>query len=404
MAKTEPRPRARGSRKDRPAADGVAPAQLPQAELARAGAALAAAAAAVSAVAAPPAEPLPAAEMARSASAASPTDDAAALGDDAAGGKSGKAKGGKDGNKKGAASKGDAGSGTADALGRALASFSLEAPALDPLIARAAYRSGAYPYPDRPKRKTYEHELTALQIELLKVQKWVRDTGERVAIVFEGRDAAGKGGTIHRVTQHLNPRSVRVVALAKPTEAEAGQWYFQRYVAHMPSRGEIVIFDRSWYNRAVVEPVMGFCTPLQTAHFLEQTPVFESMLAEDGIRLFKFWLDIGREMQLKRLFDRQKDPLKRWKLSPVDLAAPARWDAISRARDTMIEATHRPQAPWTAVLANDKMRTRLGTIRHLLAHLPYEGRDDRVIGVPDPAIVLDGAAYLAREAGGKAGA
>ncbi|WP_425514876.1 polyphosphate kinase 2 [Ancylobacter lacus] len=289
-------------------------------------------------------------------------------------------------------------------MGRALAAFSLEAPALDPLIARAAYRSGGYPYPDRPKRKAYERELTTLQIELLKVQKWVRDTGERVAIVFEGRDAAGKGGTIHRLTQHLNPRSVRVVALAKPTEAEAGQWYFQRYVAHMPSRGEIVIFDRSWYNRAVVEPVMGFCTPLQTAHFLEQTPVFETMLVEDGIRLFKFWLDIGREMQLKRLFDRQKDPLKRWKLSPVDLAAPARWDAISRARDTMIAATHRPQAPWTAVLGNDKMRTRLGTIRHLLAHLPYEGRDDRAIGVPDPAIVLDGAAYLAREASGAAGA
>lgn len=299
--------------------------------------------------------------------------------------------------KKRRAGKQDAAASQQAALAKALASFSLEAPALDPLIDRLAYRSGGYPYDDRPKRKTYEKQLLALQIELLKLQSWVRSTGQRVALVFEGRDAAGKGGTIHRLTQHLNPRSVRIVALAKPTELEAGQWYFQRYVAHMPSRGEIAIFDRSWYNRAVVEPVMGFCTPAETAHFLEQVPTFERMLADDGIRLFKIWLDIGREMQLKRLHARQQDPLKRWKLSPVDLAAPARWDAISRARDAMIEASEEP-VPWTAVLANDKMRTRLGVIRHILAQLPYDGRDDTVIGVPDPAIVLDGRDFLARTA------
>lgn len=281
-------------------------------------------------------------------------------------------------------------------LAMALSSFSLDAPELAPVIAKRAYGSGDYPYADRPKRKVYEKDLHALQIELLKLQNWVTKTGERVVLIFEGRDAAGKGGSIHRLIQHLNPRYVRVVALSKPTEAEAGQWYFQRYVAHLPRAGEIAIFDRSWYNRAVVEPVMGFCTPQQTAHFLEQVPVFEKMLVDDGIRLFKFWLDIGREMQLKRLFDRRKDPLKHWKLSPVDLAAPSRWEAISSARDVMFATTHTPIAPWTVMLSNDKMRARLGIIRQLLAQLPYEGRDDRVTGTPDPAIVFDGPGFFAR--------
>jgi len=281
-------------------------------------------------------------------------------------------------------------------LAKALAEFSLDATELAPAIKERAYRSGNYPYPDRPKRKVYDKDLYNLQIELLKVQAWAQATGERIAIVFEGRDAAGKGGTIHRFIQHLNPRSVRVVALTKPTEAEAAQWYFQRYVAHLPQKGEIAIFDRSWYNRGVVEPVMGFCTPAESAHFLEQVPVFEKMLADDGIRLFKIWLDIGREMQLKRLFDRRKDPLKHWKLSPVDLGAPARWDAISAARNVMIQASDTPQGPWTVVLSNDKMRARLGVIRQILAQLPYDGRDDKVIGVPDPAIVLDGRTFLDR--------
>jgi polyphosphate kinase 2 len=313
--------------------------------------------------------------------------------------------------RKGKAAKGDVASGKAAkvtaaaaqepgdreaALSAAVAAFSVEAPELPPVIAAHAYGSGGYPYSDRPKRKTYEKDLRALQIELLKLQEWVKAQHERVVIVFEGRDAAGKGGTIHRLTQHLNPRFVHVVALDKPTEVEAGQWYFQRYIAHLPRRGEIAIFDRSWYNRAVVEPVMGFCTPAESAHFLTQVPVFEKMLADDGIRLFKIWLDIGREMQLQRLHERHQDPLKRWKLSPVDLAAPARWDAIAAARDTMIAASQAP-VPWSVVLANDKMRARLGVIRQILAQIPYEGRDDRVIGTPDPAIVLDGRAYLGRQ-------
>lgn len=282
-------------------------------------------------------------------------------------------------------------------LAAAVAGFSVETAELPPLIVERAYGSGNYPYTDRPKRKTYEAELHALQIELLKLQEWVKAQRERIVIVFEGRDAAGKGGTIHRLTQHLNPRFVHVVALDKPTEAEAGQWYFQRYIAHLPRRGDIAIFDRSWYNRAVVEPVMGFCTPQETAHFLEQVPTFEKMLVDDGIRLFKIWLDIGREMQLLRLHERHQDPLKRWKLSPVDLAAPARWDAISAARDAMIAASHSP-VPWAVVLGNDKMRARLGVIRQILAQIPYEGRDDGVVGIPDPAIVLDGRAFLARSA------
>lgn len=280
-------------------------------------------------------------------------------------------------------------------LSAAIAAFSVEAPELSPAIAARAYGSGFYPYSDRPKRKTYQKQLRDLQIELLKLQEWVKAQHERVAIVFEGRDAAGKGGTIHRLVQHLNPRFVRVVALDKPTDAEAGQWYFQRYIAHLPLRGEMAIFDRSWYNRAVIEPVMGFCTPAQTAHFLTQVPTFEKMLVDDGIRLFKIWLDIGREMQLMRLHERHKDPLKRWKLSPVDLAAPARWEPISAARDAMIEASQSP-VPWSVVLANDKMRARLGVIRQILAQIPYESRDDGIVGVPDPAIVLDGRTYLGR--------
>lgn len=281
-------------------------------------------------------------------------------------------------------------------LAAAIADFKVDASELSPLIEAQAYGSGGYPYADRPKRKSYEKELHALQIELLKLQEWVKATRERVVLVFEGRDAAGKGGTIQRLVQHLNPRFVRIVALDKPSSVEAAQWYFQRYVAHLPRGGEMAIFDRSWYNRAVVEPVMGFCTPQQTAHFLEQVPVFEKMLVDDGIRLFKFWLDIGREMQLQRLFDRRKDPLKHWKLSPVDLAAPSRWEAISAARDVMFASTHTPIAPWTVILSNDKMRARLGIIRQILRQLPYEGRDDRVIGLPDSSIVFDGPGFLAR--------
>ncbi len=238
--------------------------------------------------------------------------------------------------------------------------------------------------------------MRRLQIELLKVQNWARDKGERIAIVFEGRDASGKGGTIHRFTQHLNPRAARLVALPKPTDVERGQWYFQRYVAQLPTKGEIVIFDRSWYNRAVIEPVMGFCTPEQTEQFLGVVPEFERMLVEDGIRLVKFWLHIGREMQIKRFHGRATDPLKRWKLGLVDYAAIDKWDAYTDAIDAMLKATHRPHAPWTVVCANDKMRTRLETMRHFLRTIPYPARSEKALERIDRKIVLNGAKFLAR--------
>jgi polyphosphate kinase 2 len=274
--------------------------------------------------------------------------------------------------------------------------FSLEDKELPSEIEERAFTSGGYPYDKHLKRKKYEKELRRLQIELLKVQNWAREKGERIAIVFEGRDASGKGGTIHRFTQHLNPRATRLVALPKPTDVERGQWYFQRYVAQLPTKGEIVLFDRSWYNRAVVEPVMGFCTPDQTEQFLGVVPEFERMLVEDGIRLVKFWLHIGREMQLKRFHARAHDPLKRWKIGPVDHAAIDKWDAYSEACDAMIEATHRPHAPWTVVLANDKMRTRLETMRHFLRTIPYPARSEKALERIDRKIVLDGAKFLAR--------
>ena len=277
-----------------------------------------------------------------------------------------------------------------------LPKFSLQDKELPPEIEERAFTSGGYPYDKRLKRKKYEKELRRLQIELLKVQNWARDKGERIAIVFEGRDASGKGGTIHRFTQHLNPRAARLVALPKPTDVERGQWYFQRYVAQMPTKGEIVIFDRSWYNRAVVEPVMGFCTPAQTEQFLGVAPEFERMLVEDGIRLVKFWLHIGREMQLKRFHSRAHDPLKRWKLGPVDYGAIDKWDAYTDAIDAMLKATHRPHAPWTVVCANDKMRTRIETMRHFLRTIPYPARSEKALERIDRKIVLDGAKFLAR--------
>jgi len=277
-----------------------------------------------------------------------------------------------------------------------LPKFSLEDKELPPEIEERALTSSGYPYDKRLKRKKYEKELRRLQIELLKVQNWAREKGERIAIVFEGRDAAGKGGAIHRFTQHLNPRAARVVALPKPTDVERGQWYFQRYVAQMPTKGEIVLFDRSWYNRAVVEPVMGFCTPDQTEQFLGVAPEFERMLVEDGIRLVKFWLHIGREMQFKRFHNRAHDPLKRWKIGPVDYAAIDKWDAYTDAIETMLKATHRPHAPWTVVCANDKMRTRLETIRYFLRTIPYPARSEKALQRIDRKIVVDAVKFLAR--------
>ena len=265
--------------------------------------------------------------------------------------------------------------------------FDIDIPELPDWIADNAFKSGGYPYDKRLARKTYERELLALQIELAKVQDWVAKTGERIVIVWEGRDTAGKGGTIKRFNQHLNPRMVRVVALPKPTERERGEWYFQRYVDHLPTSGEIALYDRSWYNRAGVEPVLGFCTPEQTAEFLEEAPKFEAMLVRSGIKLFKFWLTIGREEQLRRLHARRHDPLKHWKLSAIDLLAIEKWDDYTRARRTMFETTDSAIAPWVVVKTNDTRRGRLNCIRHVLSALDYLQKDEDVVGEVDPAIV-----------------
>lgn len=261
-------------------------------------------------------------------------------------------------------------------------------------ISDAALSSGGYPYDDKLDKDEYEDALKALQIELVKVQYWLQATGKRVIALYEGRDAAGKGGTIFVTRAYLNPRSARVVALAKPSETEQGQWYYQRYVAQFPTAGEFVLFDRSWYNRACVEPVMGFCTPAQYEKFLEETPSFEKMVISDRIIFFKFWLDIGREMQIKRFHDRRHDPLKTWKLSPMDIAALSKWDDYTEKRDRMLEETHRAWAPWTVVRANDKRRARLNAIRHVLDRLDYDGKDKKAIGEIDGKIIGSGPKFL----------
>lgn len=241
--------------------------------------------------------------------------------------------------------------------------------------------------PPMMKRKEYEKEKRLLQVELLKMQRWVRDTGQKVVVLFEGRDAAGKGGTIKRFMENLNPRGARVVALSKPTEWEEGQWYFQRYVQHLPSRGEIVFFDRSWYNRAGVERVMGFCTDEEYREFLRTVPQFESMLLRSGTSLVKFWFSVSRREQAKRFEDRAKDPLKQWKLSPVDLASADKWDAYSEARNEMFSHTDTNEVPWTIVRSDDKKRARLNAMRHLLSLLDYEHKDGKIGCVPDARIV-----------------
>ncbi len=265
-------------------------------------------------------------------------------------------------------------------------SLDLDDPVVPAVIEDAAFASGGYPYADRMPRKAYDGELRLLQIELLKLQSWAQETGERIVIVFEGRDAAGKGGNIKRFMQHLNPRHARVVALTKPTEAERGQWYFQRYVAHLPTAGDMALFDRSWYNRAGVEPVMGFCTPEQSEKFLEEVPEFESALVRDGISLFKFWLTVGRAMQWRRFHARKHDPLKSWKLSSIDYASIPKWDDYTAARDAMFKRSHTDAAPWTVIRANDKRRARLSTIRTVLTALDYAGKDANVVGNPDSKI------------------
>lgn len=249
------------------------------------------------------------------------------------------------------------------------------------------WRSGVYPYKNRLNRKTYEKEKFALQVELLKLQAWVKETGQRVVILFEGRDAAGKGGTIKRFMEHINPRGARVVALEKPNERELGQWYFQRYVEHLPTRGEMVLFDRSWYNRAGVERVMGFCTPQQYDRFMEECPEFERNLVRNGIYVIKFWFSVSRDEQKRRFKERKIHPLKRWKLSPIDVASLSKWDDYTQAKEMMFLNTDTVECPWIVVKSDDKKRARLNAMRYVLHLLPYTNKNENAIGPVDPLIV-----------------
>jgi polyphosphate kinase 2 len=234
----------------------------------------------------------------------------------------------------------------------------------------------------------YEHELECLQIELVKMQRWVQETGQRVSIVFEGRDAAGKGGNIRRFVEHLNPRAMRVVALPKPTVEETGQWYFQRYIRHLPNPGELVFFDRSWYNRAVVEPVNGFCTPEQYEQFLRQVPEFEHMLVEDGVKLIKFWFSIGKDVQWARFESRRNNPLKQWKLSPLDGRAQELFEEYTKYKEAMLSRTHNSFSPWIMVQADNKRSARLESMRYVLSTLNYTGKDEaRTTLIPDPNVI-----------------
>lgn len=245
------------------------------------------------------------------------------------------------------------------------------------------WREGIYPYKHRMLRRNYEKQKYALQVELLKLQAWVKATGQRVVILFEGRDAAGKGGTIKRMMEHLNPRGARVVALEKPSDTERGQWYFQRYVQHLPTAGEIVMFDRSWYNRAGVERVMGFCTQAEYLEFLRQVPDFERNLVASGIHLVKFWFSVSQEEQRRRFLQRKVHPLKQWKLSPVDLASLDKWDDYTRAKEAMFAHTDTADAPWIVVKSDCKKRARLNAMRYLIGRLPYEGKS------AEPEMALD---------------
>jgi polyphosphate kinase 2 len=248
------------------------------------------------------------------------------------------------------------------------------------------WREG-YPYAERMTRAEYETTKRLLQIELLKAQAWIRRAGEKLVVLFEGRDAAGKGGTIKRFLEHLNPRGASVVALTAPSDRERGQWYFQRYVQHLPTRGEITLFDRSWYNRAGVERVMGFCSDDEYAEFLRDVPQFEAMLTRSGTTMVKLWFSVSRREQITRFLIRRIDPVRQWKLSPMDLASLDRWDDYTEAKDAMFRHTHTTEAPWTVVRSNDKKRGRLEALRFVLARLDYPGKDHEVVGAPDPLIV-----------------
>jgi polyphosphate kinase 2 len=261
------------------------------------------------------------------------------------------------------------------------------------------WREGGYPYRNLMSRRNYEREKYRLQVELLKLQAWVKETGQRVVFLFEGRDAAGKGGTIKRFMEHLNPRGARVVALEKPSEVERGQWYFQRYVEHLPTRGEIVMFDRSWYNRAGVERVMGFCTDEEYQEFVRQAPEFERNLVRSGLHLIKFWFSVTRKEQRRRFRERRSHPLKQWKLSPVDLASLDKWDEYTRAKESMFFSTDTADSPWTVIKSDCKKRARLNAMRYVLHKLPYTNKDLAAIGTLDPLLV--GRASVVYERGEK---
>jgi polyphosphate kinase 2 len=249
------------------------------------------------------------------------------------------------------------------------------------------WRNGGYPYKNLMSRKNYENQKYDLQVELLKLQAWVKESGSRVIILFEGRDAAGKGGTIKRIMEHLNPRGARVVALEKPSEEEKGQWYFQRYVKHLPTKGEIVLFDRSWYNRAGVERVMGFCTDEEYMEFMREVPEFERNLVRSGIFLFKFWFSVSKEEQIRRFKDRETHPLKQWKLSPIDKASLDKWEQYTEAKEKMFFYTDTSDSPWTVVKSNCKKRARLNAMRYILQKFPYDNKTVKQIGKIDPLIV-----------------
>jgi len=265
----------------------------------------------------------------------------------------------------------------------------------------AGWRVGGYPYKNLMSRRTYERQKYRLQVELLKLQAWVKETGQKVVILFEGRDAAGKGGTIKRFMEHVNPRGARVVALEKPSELERGQWYFQRYVQHLPTAGEIVLFDRSWYNRAGVERVMGFCTDAEYQEFMRQAPEFERMMVRNGIHLLKFWFSVSREEQRRRFKERKVHPLKQWKLSPIDLASLDKWDGYTKAKEAMFFYTDTADAPWTVIKSDCKKRARLNAMRYILHRLSYARKDTDRIGPLDSLIV--GRANVVYERGEKQG-
>jgi polyphosphate kinase 2 len=254
-------------------------------------------------------------------------------------------------------------------------------------LIRQTFENGEYPYEGKLDRKDYEAQKAQLQAELLKVQKWAGETGQKFVLLFEGRDAAGKGGTIKRFMEHLNPREARVVALNKPSDRERGQWFFQRYVEHLPTAGEMVFYDRSWYNRAGVERVMGFCTPNEYLEFMRQVPELERMLVRSGIRLYKYWYSVTQEEQARRFKARETDPLKRWKLSPVDKASLSKWDDYTEAKEAMFFYTDTADAPWTIVKSNDKKRARLEAMRHFLSTLDYPDKNRHIAVPPDPLIV-----------------